>query len=270
MLRAPYIAVRPCKPAASRSLSFDTSMLADGPHSARVLVADATVSNIAAFGPFAITTANAPTELRGGRARATCRRGSIASGPRSPTAASSTSLGQPHRRARRSRVFSQIFERRRGGAARATPIVAGRDRASSPIKGAGRPVAQACASPIQRRRPALTAARKALNVAVQGPQHPESDAAHIRSGQRVRFSGKLRGGYVPKRGKLIELQAFERRRWRSITDAADELEGRVLVPLSVLVPRARRDVPRPRPRPHRRLPTRSRSGPLSRVRVRVR
>ena len=42
----------------------------------------------------------------------------------------------------------------------------------------------------------------------------------IRSGRRVRFSGKLRGGYVPKGGKVIELQAYERGRWRSMAEEA--------------------------------------------------
>ena len=57
----------------------------------------------------------------------------------------------------------------------------------------------------------------AANVAVKARVTLPALAAPIRSGRRVRFRGKLRGGYVPKRGKLVELQAFERGRWRSIT-----------------------------------------------------
>jgi hypothetical protein len=31
----------------------------------------------------------------------------------------------------------------------------------------------------------------------------------------VTFAGRLRGGYVPPRGKLVELQATDRGRWRT-------------------------------------------------------
>ena len=34
-------------------------------------------------------------------------------------------------------------------------------------------------------------------------------------GGRVTFPGRLRGGYVPPRGKLVELQATDRGRWRT-------------------------------------------------------
>jgi hypothetical protein len=34
-------------------------------------------------------------------------------------------------------------------------------------------------------------------------------------GGRVTFRGRLRGGYVPPRGKLVELQATDRGRWRT-------------------------------------------------------
>ena len=34
-------------------------------------------------------------------------------------------------------------------------------------------------------------------------------------GGRVTFAGRLRGGYVPPRGKLVELQATDRGRWRT-------------------------------------------------------
>jgi hypothetical protein len=34
-------------------------------------------------------------------------------------------------------------------------------------------------------------------------------------GGSVTFRGRLRGGYVPRRGKLVELQATDRGRWRT-------------------------------------------------------
>ena len=59
----------------------------------------------------------------------------------------------------------------------------------------------------------------------QGAQHTEGHAALDPLRPRVRFSGKLRGGYVPKGGKLIELQAYERGRWRSITTLRTNAHG---------------------------------------------
>ena len=38
---------------------------------------------------------------------------------------------------------------------------------------------------------------------------------HVGLRGRARFSGKVRGGYVPRRGKLIELQAYDAGRWRT-------------------------------------------------------
>ena len=47
----------------------------------------------------------------------------------------------------------------------------------------------------------------------------------VRSGGRVRFSGRLRGGDVPAGGKVVELQAYERGRWRSITTLRTNAKG---------------------------------------------
>ena len=39
------------------------------------------------------------------------------------------------------------------------------------------------------------------------------------AGGRVRLTGRLLGGRVPARGKTVELQAFERGRWRTFETA---------------------------------------------------
>ena len=44
-------------------------------------------------------------------------------------------------------------------------------------------------------------------------------AARGAGGRRLRLSGRLRGGRVPARGKTVELQAFERGRWRTFKTA---------------------------------------------------
>jgi hypothetical protein len=47
----------------------------------------------------------------------------------------------------------------------------------------------------------------------------------VRPGGSVRFSGKVRGGYRPDGGKLVELQAFERGHWRSIRTVRTNAAG---------------------------------------------
>jgi hypothetical protein len=209
----PYTAVVPCKPAASGSLSFDTATLADGPHSVRVLVADATGTNVASFGPFTITTSNAPT---------TC----------SPTEATDVAVGFD--RKRRTIAYggklSVVGQAPPGASVRVFSQVS---RAGSPVKLARTPVVADASGRFTYRVPAgpsralrfaygsgadaLLACSKPLLVAVKARSTLKATPRSIRSGQRVRFSGKLRGGYVPTGGKLVELQAYERGRWRSIT-----------------------------------------------------
>jgi hypothetical protein len=44
-------------------------------------------------------------------------------------------------------------------------------------------------------------------------------------GGRVTFRGRLRGGYVPPRGKLVELQATDRGRWRTFALVRSDRHG---------------------------------------------
>jgi hypothetical protein len=47
------------------------------------------------------------------------------------------------------------------------------------------------------------------------------------NGEYVTFSGRLRGGHIPATGKLVELQVFTRRRWRTFAlPRADARTGR--------------------------------------------
>ena len=48
----------------------------------------------------------------------------------------------------------------------------------------------------------------------------------VRPGGRVRFSGRLRGRPVPRRGKLVELQAFDGGRWRTFAQPRSNRKGR--------------------------------------------
>jgi hypothetical protein len=54
----PYDHVVPCKLAVAGTVGFDTTTVADGPHTGRLLIYDATGGNSTAFGPFHFVTSN--------------------------------------------------------------------------------------------------------------------------------------------------------------------------------------------------------------------
>jgi hypothetical protein len=64
-------------------------------------------------------------------------------------------------------------------------------------------------------------------------------------GGRVTFAGRLRGGYVPPRGKLVELQATDRGRWRTFALVRSNRRGAFRYRYPLLGLRALR-LPRPR------------------------
>jgi hypothetical protein len=202
-------------------VTLDTALLADGPHSVRVLVTDATQTNAVAAGPFAITTANAavscaPGAAPGLSARLDRKRRTIAYRGRLGVRGQ-VSPGTEIR------VLSRI--RRAGAPLRLLSV---------PVKAdaKGRFSYRVPAGPSRTLRFAYRGASevafhcsKPLSVAVRAPVSLSASPRSIRPGARVRFSGRLRGGHVPARGKLVELQAFERGRWRSIRTVRTDEEG---------------------------------------------
>jgi hypothetical protein len=52
------------------------------------------------------------------------------------------------------------------------------------------------------------------------------DRRRLSNGQKVRFRGALRGGYVPRGGKLIDLQAYYRGGWRTFATPRTDARGR--------------------------------------------
>jgi hypothetical protein len=47
----------------------------------------------------------------------------------------------------------------------------------------------------------------------------------LRNGQSMLLSGRLMGGHVPSAGKLVEIQAFFRRQWRTISSVRSNARG---------------------------------------------
>jgi hypothetical protein len=48
----------------------------------------------------------------------------------------------------------------------------------------------------------------------------------VPAGGRARFAGRVRGGFIPKRGKLVELQAFDAGAWRTFRTLRTDRGGR--------------------------------------------
>ena len=219
----PFTAVVPCKLAASGTVTLDTAGLADGAHSVRVLVTDAS-GNTAAAGPFSITTSNAPTSCAAAdtpnlTTSLSRRSGTISYGGR--LLVRGQLAGAPA--GTQVRMFSQVS---RAGAPQnmaRTPLVTDAE---------GRFTYRVPAGPSRTLRFAyrnagdpLFACSKAVTVKVRAAVSLRATPRSIRSGRSVRFRGRLRGGYVPASGKLVELQAFERNRWRNLRNVRTNARG---------------------------------------------
>lgn len=99
-----------------------------------------------------------------------------------------------------------------------------------------------------RHRPASATAA----LAVRARSSIAVSRRRVRNGDRVRFHGRLLGGPVPRRGKLLQLEAFYRDRWRTFAVVRssssgrwryayrfEATTGRVRYPFRVRVPRDR-------------------------------
>ena len=66
---------------------------------------------------------------------------------------------------------------------------------------------------------------KALDVRVPALATLKASPRSLRAGSRVRLSGRLLGGRVPSRGKLIDVQAREQGRWRTFATVRSRPSG---------------------------------------------
>jgi hypothetical protein len=66
-----------------------------------------------------------------------------------------------------------------------------------------------------------------VHVRVRASSSIKANRRRVVNGEPVTFSGRLRGGYLPGSGKLLELQFFDRGKWRTFrTFRADPSSGR--------------------------------------------
>jgi hypothetical protein len=223
--RLPFSGAVPCKLAASGTLGYNTARLADGEHSIRLIVNDATQTNRAAYGPVRVRTANQTTGCVAGAAPgltarfASTRRSALTRRRGRPVtlvgslsgAAPGTAVVLLSREVRTGapRVVAASAVTGTGGAFRLR-APAGRSRT---LQVAYRP------APTER----LLRCSRALRLRVPARA---SLTAQRRALRRFRMSGRLAGGAVPRRGKLVELQAFERGRWNTFRTLRTRASGR--------------------------------------------
>ena len=63
--------------------------------------------------------------------------------------------------------------------------------------------------------PKIRPQTREIHVRVRASSTMRTDRRRVVNGEPVRFSGRLRGGYLPAAGKLVELQFFDRGKWRT-------------------------------------------------------
>ncbi len=89
-------------------------------------------------------------------------------------------------------------------------------------------------------------------MAVRAKSSISVNRNQVRNGGRVRFRGRLLGRSVPSEGKLLQLEAFYRDRWRTFAVVRtsprgrwrrryrfEATTGRVVYPFRVRIPRER-------------------------------
>jgi hypothetical protein len=228
--RLPFLAPVPCVTSATGKLSFDTAALADGPHSVRLILTDATQTNRTASAPVQITTSNLTTRCDPGF------------NDRTTPVAARFSARKRRFITRRGGRGVRVIGRVTGVAAGAPVLLLAREQRTG---ARGGPVAQTTTAadgsftllvPPGRSRTLRAAYRttpdnpvvacsRALHLRVPASVTLHVRPSTVRAGHSIRIFGRLRGGRVPRRGKLVALQAFERGRWQTFTTVRTNRRG---------------------------------------------
>jgi hypothetical protein len=116
-----------------------------------------------------------------------------------------------------------VVEQGRDGSERSSAVVAGADGryAVNLRNGVSRVVRLRFAGNAK-----IKPAEARLEVLVPGRTTLSATPRRLHNGQAVRFRGRLLGGPIPRGGKLIDLQAFYRRSWRTFATPRSDRRGR--------------------------------------------
>lgn len=230
--RAPFTVALPCKPSASGTVALDTSRLADGAHSLRILVTDVTGTNMAAWGPISIRTANRNCNPRP-RVRSPDVKVRLA-GRRGRKARRITI-----RYGRKLRVRGRLVGPGRAPVPGAAVCVVARDSMVGASLRAYRTLATASGGgfsyvlrPGASRRVHFVhrvpggAASGSVLVRVRAPVSLRGSARALRNGQTLVMRGALRAPPYPRRGALVELQARRGSGWQTFATTRTNRRGR--------------------------------------------
>jgi hypothetical protein len=224
----------PCRTSVGPQLSVDTAGLPLGAHAVSLVLEDAAGNRATIYGPVAKTILAPPTDRGAANgtpasdgARFTGRRhrtvttsfrhrrlrvrGRLVGPDGTPIAGATIQvLAQLHRAGSRFRAVGSARTSRKGGFSFKAPPGASRTLRFGYRSHVNDAAYAATLDVLQRVRASATLRSSRRSVA---------------SGGSVVFRGRLRGGYVPRRGKLVELQATDRGRWRTFALVRSDRRG---------------------------------------------
>lgn len=225
----PFAQPVPCKLVGGGTLTWNTATVPDGPHRVRLLVYDATGVNAASFGPVDVSVRNAVP---------TCT-----STAYTVTAGLGGKTARTVRYGTSQRISGRVMRSDGNPAGGVTVRIM-----------AGRPASETLGTVATRPNGRFTykippGPSRSLLAAVPGPEggtaHSCSRALQLnvragvtltarpsalRNGQKVRFTGRMKGRPLPSGGKLIDLQARTGRGWVTFKSVRANSRGRFSAP----------------------------------------
>jgi hypothetical protein len=230
----PFTDAAPCKRSASNTVPVDTRGLADGAHSLRLLVTDATGANTAVWGPMRIRTSNGscnPTPRAGGfrlRAAVLRRKGRRLVRTRSVTT----------RYGRRVALSARLLTPTGAPVAGAPVCVTWRARAANTKRRGNRVLLTDSNGRIAYRLPGgpsrvvyfvhrtpAGAVARSVRVNVRAPVRLAASRRSLRNGETLALSGRLPGRPRPRAGVLVELQAGRTGGWQTFATTRSRRGG---------------------------------------------
>jgi hypothetical protein len=222
---------RPCQLQGQATASLDTRGLPEGPHRVTVFVEDAGGNRTPVHGPVDKTIDNergaanganggdgAQLVLRGRKRRTTSfsrrrivLRGRLTRGGAPVGRAVLDVLARNHRAGSRVRRIAQVRTSTRGNWRVRVP------------GGPSRTLSVAYRAFVDDQAPA---AQVDVNQRVRGSVTLGAARRRVGLFGTARFRGRVRGGYIPQRGKLVELQAFDAGSWRTFKTVRTNRRGR--------------------------------------------
>jgi hypothetical protein len=229
-----FLWAAPCRTAVAPQLSVDTARLPYGTHEVSLVLEDAAGNRAVIYGPVPKTIVAPPADrgapngvpasdqarFAGRRHRTVTTsfrhrrlrvRGRLVGPDGNPIAGARIEvLAQLHRAGSPFRGIGAFRTNRRGGFSYKAPPGASRTLRFGYRSHVNDPAFTATLDVLQRVRASATL---------------RASRRFVPSGGLVTFRGRLRGGYLPPRGKLVELQATDRGRWRTFALVRSDRRG---------------------------------------------